>query len=684
MVTRKLDILYKRFGSSYCIVDSWVQRITSGQQLRDREELRNFADDLTNCYECLSSMGYLKEIDTQRVMVKIVERLPNYLRSRWLRFVQQHRKGCNSQQTFVDEPRHFTSRSTSPEPTIDDLMDFVGDAASEANDPVYGSLCAPKPRATAMTATDNKCYACDSMCESLFSCREFREMSVPDRFEIVCDNGLCFNCLKSDHFSLDCPSDKLCSYCGRKHATLLHRSQVGSEAQRSQGSSQRQAAVPRRDEVAEFASAQSASVRQDPYCMSNVAEISDDVLLPVLRVNVRANGKIETVNALLDTGSTASFCCVSLVSSFHLAERSADIMLTTLSGTGNHETSIVEFEVAAEGSRKWHKLQSYTQDRITAKASSFEFVSSFDHLKGLDISPCRQAAVSLLIGQDYAHLLRPLEVRVGKDRDPYAVRTPLGWVIHGSSRPKSQRVTSNFLTLERDLKAKQSKTKKFLCHGRKRNVSNLTVSDMRSAEIANMSILQRSFFSDSEEYCSLLAERSIKKGSVLYKLGVVVDENSLMRVAGCRRKVKLLDGLAQQILLPKHDASQLIIRSIHDVHSVAGQQHTQAMMRQRYWIIGGRQEIRKALRGCFSCRQWKEYLPALKERTKWVQRRRNLKPGDVVLIVEPGRHNHWPLGRVMEVFTSDDGCVRSMRVKCRAGEMVRPITKICFLESTEC
>ncbi|ELT92006.1 hypothetical protein CAPTEDRAFT_190750 [Capitella teleta] len=71
---RARNILFERFGDSYCILDAWVQRVTG---------LRDFADDVRNCFECLSTMGAL---------CKVVERLPQYLRSRWLRTVQQKRR----------------------------------------------------------------------------------------------------------------------------------------------------------------------------------------------------------------------------------------------------------------------------------------------------------------------------------------------------------------------------------------------------------------------------------------------------------------------------------------------------------------------------------------------------------------------------------------------------------------
>ena len=50
--------------------------------------------------------------------------------------------------------------------------------------------------------------------------------------------------------------------------------------------------------------------------------------------------------------------------------------------------------------------------------------------------------------------------------------------------------------------------------------------------------------------------------------------------------------------------------------------------------------------------------------TKWLEPRRSLQSGDLVLVVsEDTARNSWPLGLVVETFPSRDGLVRS-RVKC--------------------
>ena len=53
----------------------------------------------------------------------------------------------------------------------------------------------------------------------------------------------------------------------------------------------------------------------------------------------------------------------------------------------------------------------------------------------------------------------------------------------------------------------------------------------------------------------------------------------------------------------------------------------------------------------------KKYLSTLNTRNKWVEEKRNIAPGEVVLMVDPGNpREHWPLGQIQEVFLGSAVC----------------------------
>ena len=82
-------------------------------------------------------------------------------------------------------------------------------------------------------------------------------------------------------------------------------------------------------------------------------------------------------------------------------------------------------------------------------------------------------------------------------------------------------------------------------------------------------------------------------------------------------------------------------------------------------------------------RRWvKEYLPILQVRHKWLQPQGNLKCGDVVLVADENTpRGLWPLAVVTDVKTSRDGLVRTVHVKTKTTTLVRPISKVVFLEN---
>ena len=76
------------------------------------------------------------------------------------------------------------------------------------------------------------------------------------------------------------------------------------------------------------------------------------------------------------------------------------------------------------------------------------------------------------------------------------------------------------------------------------------------------------------------------------------------------------------------------------------------------------------------------YLPELQKRVKWRDKNRNIYVGDLVMVMDENTPRHvWPLALVKGVNTSRDGLVRSVQVRTRISDLVRPITKLVLLEA---
>ena len=83
-------------------------------------------------------------------------------------------------------------------------------------------------------------------------------------------------------------------------------------------------------------------------------------------------------------------------------------------------------------------------------------------------------------------------------------------------------------------------------------------------------------------------------------------------------------------------------------------------------------------------RRWqREYLPSITIRPKWHKDQPNIKPGDLVLLVEDDiPRGKWQLARVRKVHPGNDGKVRVVEVKTSTNTYVRPVSKLCLIEES--
>nr|XP_042910968.1 uncharacterized protein LOC107454670 [Parasteatoda tepidariorum] len=79
-----------------------------------------------------------------------------------------------------------------------------------------------------------------------------------------------------------------------------------------------------------------------------------------------------------------------------------------------------------------------------------------------------------------------------------------------------------------------------------------------------------------------------------------------------------------------------------------------------------------------------EYLSQLHHRLTVRKPTYHPKVGDIILIWNDNlKRIHWPLGRILSVYTSKDGLIRRAKVKTKSGILIRPIQNLCPLELDE-
>ena len=405
-------VLLERFGNDYIVSERMITNIRSGKQLHSPEDIQQLADDLNQCYLVLKEMGKAQEVESQRCISEVVDRLPKYIRDRWRRQAQD----------IKDNKRRF--------PCFEEFMNFVAKEARYSNCPVYGEKARsnnnqssqssqPKPKTTssfstsAMTKKPKKCILC-SQDHNLLYCKRFREMERSQRVQLVSEKGLCEVCLRGNHKTADCNKSYVCSKngCGKRHSIFLHVDSVQSPS----------------------------SVQ----LVNASVSVDADVHMPV--VGVRLNGTHE-VCALLDTGSSNTFCSKSLVDSLGVVGRNVSCNLNTISRKNESvSTKVVDLQLSSlDGEEGLNLTNVYVIDDLPITTSCPNV--KFAHLSGLQFVGGGQK-VQLLLGQDNAEALVPLEVKQGKVGEPFASRTLFGWSLNGTSGPNGTggKVFSHFIS----------------------------------------------------------------------------------------------------------------------------------------------------------------------------------------------------------------------------------------------
>ena len=164
--------------------------------------------------------------------------------------------------------------------------------------------------------------------------------------------------------------------------------------------------------------------------------------LSIVPIKVRGKGEINEVitYALLDNGSTASFCSEDLLSKLGVEAKKCHISLPTISNVvENWDSATVGLEINNLNNTTsvdvpnvfGVKKLSTSKDEIANQ----EDIGSWDFLSDITLPRRRKdCTVNLLIGVDVPEALQPKEVRKGDKGGPFALKTKFGWTLNGPLR----------------------------------------------------------------------------------------------------------------------------------------------------------------------------------------------------------------------------------------------------------
>lgn len=461
-------ILSDRFGNPFLIADAYRKKINEWPKIppNDGISLRKFSDFLIHCHTAMNSVKYLNVLDDPDENQRMVRKLPRYLIDRWSREVDRRlNKDEDQRHGEVSQPEVTESESGYPpfsvfcrflqresriacnpvttvkqkeEVSREDpdkgrkangfrrrtQRDKVNTFATELHEMANSNSQNRKERKSEAIS----CPLCKAA-HDLDVCKQFLKKPLAERRDLIKANALCLGCLKWGHMKRNCRRRLVCKTCNGFHPTSLHSDPVPNENEQDSGSSDTPMATSHRVNLSDMKSL-------NPSCMHSL-------IVPVwIHHRKNASNKLLTY-ALLDEQSDACFVKEDLLRRLDVSGPEVELKLSTVLAEEVITSQKIE-GLVVRGYNEELEIplpKSYSRSSIPAKKSQIprpESALNWPHLHKISekIMPLNEALeVGLLIGLNCPRAIKPLEVIPGKEDDPYAKKTALGWGVIGAVRP---------------------------------------------------------------------------------------------------------------------------------------------------------------------------------------------------------------------------------------------------------
>ncbi|XP_050537098.1 uncharacterized protein LOC126903128 [Daktulosphaira vitifoliae] len=164
-------------------------------------------------------------------------------------------------------------------------------------------------------------------------------MSLTNRYSVVKQKHLCFNCLLSGHGTRDCKS-QLCRHCGKKHNSMLHglpyQSRNATSTSNKADEAPTSALVP--SEQPQASSTSSITVPDSSVAVHNACT-STQVLLATAVVMVQnSRGKRLPCRAILDNGSQINIVTQKMARRLNLDVKNAMLPICGINGVNTRSS----------------------------------------------------------------------------------------------------------------------------------------------------------------------------------------------------------------------------------------------------------------------------------------------------------------------------------------------------------
>lgn len=404
-------------------------------QSEDCEELQQLTNDFKIHIAALERLSSSEELFKAFIAYLLIRRLDPHTRDLvetdstleipdWKDLCKKLEKRIKILNT-MPKPRLPTSK-----PANNTRTPQSGTSASNKTVWKSNSLVANKPTSSARAF---KCYMCSGE-HRLSQCKDFQNLSVPQRIGKCTEWKICKNCFGS-HGGEQCNNQQTCRTCQQKHNTLLHPpSNIGQSSSTKAALLQHLQVVSNQEAPGQLSP--EASVYQARSSCNASTTINESItLLSTAIVKIRdRNGNWHEARALLDSGSDANFITKSVAQALQIHQNPTNVQA---SGLGQHSMTIshtISTAIASRDESYYQPLEFLVTSKITGLTPSDPVnLKHFEIPAGLTLADPSfhiPGKIDLLIGNEFFMELL-LTGRIKLASGPVLQESVLGWIIAG-------------------------------------------------------------------------------------------------------------------------------------------------------------------------------------------------------------------------------------------------------------
>lgn len=442
-----IDKLKENFGRQDGTIRDVVNKIRqiTIPDSQNSASLLKFKEELEDGYAVLVSLnaeGYLR---SPTIVDDILARCPRDMRKNWGNFAyeQRHlRPGEAILEDFLDWIKKFTkwimwdadarkrappTRTSTKEPERQTKPVFVQEEihrTGESDSPSHVISTNEKSQVPS-------CLACGKEGHRVAACKQFMGWAVNRRWELAKKKRLCFMCLDRMHKS-ECPKKKRCGRenCEKFHHHLLHKDPAKAEE------TDKKSDESKADDKHEKSSDKSEKLHAT---IKNPASQTHFKIVPIKLYGRDEKGREKVIecNAFLDDGSSLSMISNEIAEMLNLQGPIEELCLGWTDGSSktiekSRNVSLGISSLFGGGKYIMQRVRTVFELNLPVpKIQVKELKEKYSHLEQLDIPQPFQQKPGILIGEEHAHIMATLDMREGPVSAPIAIKTRIGWLLHG-------------------------------------------------------------------------------------------------------------------------------------------------------------------------------------------------------------------------------------------------------------